>query len=97
MPEPTLFDQQEAQLARVTSRIEKAVLEFMRNCRNGVDGRFSMEDLLYHVQTFRGVEVAPDSPGRILRSLRRRGLVRYRCVNRAKSLYEIEEVRDGSR
>jgi hypothetical protein len=39
------------------------------------------------------VQVAPDSPGRILRQLRRAGRVDYRIVNRAQSLYEITAVR----
>jgi hypothetical protein len=35
------------------------------------------------------VKSAPDSPGRMLRDMRRRGELNYECVSRAKSLYRF--------
>jgi hypothetical protein len=82
------FDQP-AQLERVSDRIEALVHHFC-SLRFSGSKRFHMEDLAKYVAGF--VVVAPDSPGRILRQLRRQRRVSYRVVNRAASLYEIEGV-----
>ncbi len=73
-------------LARVSSRIGGAVLAFCRQHR-----QFHAGDLHAHVAIY---GVAPASADRILRDLRQRGVVRYRCVSRRESLYEVLGVED---
>ena len=74
-------DQQER--ARVRSRIGSLIMEF---CRENYI--FHMKDLTLYVQA--RVEVAPDSPGRILRDLKRRGFLHYKVICREKSLYQVK-------
>jgi hypothetical protein len=78
---------QESELFRVRSTIAPAVVEF---CRAHVGDQFRMEELQRFVQLFH--PSAPDSPSRILRDLRRRGIVAYRVVSRPGSLYFVEGV-----
>lgn len=74
---------QEAQLDRVCSRIAAAIVGF------AVAGRqFRADELRQHVKAECG-ELAPGSADRVLRDLRKRGLVNYRCINRKDSLYEV--------
>jgi len=80
---PVSSDQQER--ARVRSRIEVLVLEF---CRQQGGGMFFMNELNWYV--WRRVRTAPDSPGRVLRELRREGRVHIKLVSRSRSLYQVE-------
>lgn len=64
---------QDANLERVAERVATTVLEFCALRR-----QFHMVELSDFVRS--RVEVAPDSPGRILRELRRAGKVRYRVA-----------------
>jgi hypothetical protein len=84
MHQPTLFDEQAVQLARVRSRIAALVLAFCTPGRT-----FRMEELTRHVLAGEP-GTAPDSPSRILRALKLEGLVRYRVLNRRGSLYRVE-------
>jgi len=85
----TLFDDDHdddpAERQRVNDRIGGAILDF---CRDHAGQQFHGKDLLAHVLAQVG-EVAPDSPGRILRDLRRRRKISYRVVRRRDSLYEL--------
>jgi hypothetical protein len=81
------------ELDRVGDRIAGLVYEFCRSrfAASRVELRqFHMEDLTTFVAA--DVQVAPDSPGRILRMLRKTGRVGYRVVNRRESLYELTAV-----
>lgn len=69
--------------ARVSSRIGGAVVEFCRANR-----MFHAGELHRHVELATGVS-APASADRILRDLRKRGVVNYRVVSRGESLYEV--------
>jgi len=83
---------QKEQIERVSKRIAEAIVAFCRRrCSIGSD-RFHMADLLAHVRREVG-EVAPDSPGRILRQLRQRGEINYAVIDRAASEYQIRSVR----
>lgn len=76
---------------RVANKIADAILRF---CHLSVDlGNpvFHMDELRKAIEGTCGA-VAPDSPGRVLRSLRQRGLVDYYVSNRAKSEYTIRAV-----
>lgn len=80
-------------LDRVSDRIAGLVYKFCRSrfAAPRVELRqFHMEDLTTYVSA--DVQVAPDSPGRILRMLRKTGRVGYRVVNRRESLYELTAV-----
>ena len=76
---------QSANIGRVNKKIAAAVTEFCQSV--GVGGKFHMVDL----QDFVAVRfsIAPDSPGRILRDLRKRKLLNYRVVSRKQSEYQV--------
>ena len=87
----------DADLERVTSRIAKAIMEFIEVAQRrkfstitNDDGHFYADDLREHV-TARVGTIAPGSADRILRLLRKRGIVNYRVVSRSQSLYEVIE------
>jgi hypothetical protein len=71
-------------LERVQERLVAAVLEF---CRPG--RQFHMAELNDYCGERVG-NLAPDSPGRILRLLRQAGKVKYRVIDRRNSEYLIE-------
>jgi hypothetical protein len=78
-------DTLDTELKRVSLRIAEAVLDFARQ-RAG--SAFYMEQLNRHVADAVGT-VAPDSPGRILRDLRKKQRLDYQVVSRSDSLYEF--------
>jgi transposase-like protein len=80
------FDEQQENLERVSSRIGKSIIEFCRS-----HGRFHADDLRKWVIRETGT-AAPASADRILRDLRRRGVIGYRVVSRRESLYEVTFV-----
>ena len=80
-------DNHAASLDRVSDRIAKHVLAF---CRAHVGLEFHMDWLTQYVRECGWA--APDSAGRILRSLRQRGLVEYSLLSRRDSLYRVERV-----
>ncbi len=79
----------ERELARVESEIRDIVLGF---CRQRLFDTFRMDELTEYVRL--RTSVAPDSPGRILRQLRRDNTVDYILVSRRESLYSITAVHD---
>ena len=78
--------EQQAQLGRVSDRIASVVLDFYQG-RVSDNPEFHMEELLGYVSDH--VDVAPDSPGRILRNLRAEKKLNYAVVNRKQSLYKL--------
>lgn len=82
---------QSANLTRVSANISDIVWRFcLRRWR--LHAPFNMTDLVAHVTAMMPF-IAPDSPSRILRELRRQGRVDYVVVNRAASLYRVVAVR----
>lgn len=77
--------EQPEQLRRVSGKIASMVLEYVREHQI-----FRGPDLHEHVAA--QYSVAPGSADRVLRSLRRDGLVDYRVVNRSASLYQVFKV-----
>lgn len=79
-------------LERVVVKIGPVVLAFCRQIL--IDGRprFSMRELTAYVRRCVG-EIAPDSPGRTLRELRKSGALNYELVSRKASLYQLSAVR----
>lgn len=77
--------EQQEHLDRVGARIEAHINTFCGTI--GVHGQFHMEDLLKYVLAKE--PVAPDSPGRVLRNMRQRGLLDYEVINRRDSLYKL--------
>ena len=74
--------------ARVFSRIAPLVLAFQDERPLGT---FHAEDLRDYV-IGRDPEIAPDSPGLILRELRLLGRLNYVVINRRQSLYQFRPV-----
>jgi hypothetical protein len=83
---------QTANLRRVSDNIASYVLEFLRFELMFGTGEFYASDLRGFVQRSVGM-IAPESPGRILRELRKQGRVDYEVVSRAGSLYRVTGVR----
>lgn len=79
---PTVQSEQADNLSRVTGRIAKVVADFMAAHEGQT---FYVSDLHAYVQA--RAPGAPGSPDRILRDLRRRGVIRYELVSRSESLY----------
>lgn len=77
--------EQARQIGRVKSRIADLVEAFVNEV--GAGHPFRMAALLAWIAE--RAQVAPDSPGRILRLLKREGRINYRIVNRSQSLYEV--------
>lgn len=78
-------NEQQRQLGRVTARIAPAVLAFCRT-RWHRNKRFHMTELQRHVAD-NVTGTSPDSPSRILRHLRRQGVIDYEVENRRDSRY----------
>jgi hypothetical protein len=84
------YREQAQHLDRVASKIESAILFFCRARIQMGANDFTMNDLVKYVLQ-RVPNTAPDSPSRILRSLKNRGLVSYEVKSRKDSLYRLEE------
>jgi hypothetical protein len=75
---------QQKEIDRVRSKIASAIIAFC-NCNH----MFHADDLRRFVGLVIDSKSAPASADRILRDLRKKGLVNYRVVNRHQSLYEV--------
>jgi hypothetical protein len=89
--QPTLFDEQAANLSRVRAQIAPAIVEFCRQLWESGTRQFHMEDLRRFVVDRQG-HLAPASCDRILRQLRREQRILYEVVNRRQSLYRLIQV-----
>lgn len=78
-------------MERVSSRIEKAIKSFCKS-RVQTNNLFFMEQLRRYVAVYLDATVAPASPDRVLRNMRKRGIVKYEVVCRPKSLYKVIAV-----
>lgn len=80
------MSEQHENIERVSARIGRWVLDWC------VVGKvFHMEDLVRYVEVRLDEPVAPDSPGRIMRDLRQKGVLNYEVLSRSQSLYKIIE------
>jgi len=82
------MSEQQANLDRVSYRINLAVMAF---CRSIGVKEFYADELRRYVRRMVG-EVAPGSPDRILRNLRQTGQIDYVVVSRSESLYRMLRV-----
>lgn len=78
-------------LERVSARIGRYVEAFFDE-RLKLGGAFHAKDLVDYVQE-KIVGIAPDSPGRIMRQLKREGRIDYEVESRADSRYRALPVR----
>jgi hypothetical protein len=78
-------DSDDPNIQRVAERVSAAVLEF---CHPG--RQFHMAELNDYCGERVG-NLAPDSPGRILRLLRQDGKIKYHVADRRRSKYIVEE------
>ena len=81
-------EEQARQLARVSGKLEPAMLDVLR--RWGAGHYFTAAELASAVSET--VPLAQDSASRILRLLRQKGLVSYRCASRSAGRYALESV-----
>lgn len=75
---------QQKEIDRVSSNLASAIIMFC-SCNH----MFHADDLRRYVGLVIASNSAPASADRILRDLRKKGLVNYRVVNRQRSLYEV--------
>lgn len=89
--DPAAAQTGERELARVDEAVRSWVLSF---CRLHLFDTFHMGDLtaFVHVRT----RCAPDSPGRILRQLRKQCRVSYELRSRRDSLYVITAIEEDT-
>lgn len=87
----TLFDEQQQQLARVTGAIGREILKYLRRRVASGFTEFHADDLRGAVSC--AMPTAPGSADRVLRDLRRHGIVSYEVVDRRASLYRIQWVK----
>lgn len=87
---PSLFDEQQAQITRVTGALASAILRFCRARLTTGRSEFYANELREYVQGSQ--DSAPASADRVLRALRRQGVIEYTVVSRADSLYKIVRV-----
>lgn len=80
--------EQRKQLARVTCAIGRAVLDF---ARSRVGQEFHANDLRAYVDMASG-PTAPGSADRVMRDMRRRGVLDYTLISRGQSLYRIDRA-----
>ncbi len=78
----------DSDLTRVRGTIGKTIVAF---CILHFERTFHVSELREFVEARVGA-IAPDSPGRILRDLRRDGVIDYEVVSRSESLYRIKAV-----
>jgi hypothetical protein len=84
--------EQSKQIVRVEGRIAELVTAFLV-ARVGQE--FRLVDLTEYVS--RHVQVAPDSPRRVMSALAKSGQVDVRCISRSSSLWAVASVAGGSR
>lgn len=84
---------QKKNLERVRGKIHQAILEYFSF--RYVGQTFTMSHLT-RVVSAQVPDIAPDSPGRIMRLLRAEGLINYKVVSRKDSRYEVLEPEEQS-
>lgn len=80
--------EQQTQLNRVETNIGKTIKAFFTGRLSGPMRQFRGDELRQFVNDNTNKTVAPASADRVMRSLRRQGVINYRLVSRSQSLYE---------
>ena len=83
------MSEQDENLNRVSCRIAPAIMEFHEAKKTENRPLFFAGDLREFVIHKVGSDLAPASPDRVLRDLRKRGLLDYRVISRSESKYEF--------
>jgi hypothetical protein len=81
--------EQQENIARVHHKIAPTICAYFKQL--GLGGEFHVDQLRRYVGRHYP-DTAPDSPGRIMRSLRGRKAIDYVVVNRRASLYRVTGV-----
>jgi len=82
------MSEQQMQLFRVSDRISGLVIEFFQSVAIG--GTFHAEELRAFVDAH--CKSAPGSADRVMRSLRKKGVINYTVINRTYSLYRRDLI-----
>ena len=83
------MSEQDDNLERVSERIASAIWSFFAEHVQAGQLEFHAEDMRQWVRRVVGM-VAPGSPDRVMRDLRKKRLLNYTVIDRANSLYRIE-------
>ena len=79
------FDSQDVELERVSLNIGDLVLGFVNRLPDGA--QFQGWELEEHITKHR--RITPGSATRILRDLRKQGMIDVSCIDRSTSTYEV--------
>lgn len=83
------MSEQDENLERVSHRIRPAIWQFYQSKKLKGQPRFFAAELRDFVVRMVGHALAPASPDRVLRDLRRKHVLDYRVVSRSQSIYEF--------
>ena len=83
------MSEQEENLNRVNARIGPTILQFYKQRKARGQPRFFAGDLREFVVSTKGHALAPASPDRVLRDLRKKHLLNYKVISRSQSKYEF--------
>ena len=83
------MSEQNENLNRVSRRIAPAIIQFHEAKKTGNSPLFLADDLREFVINKVGSYLAPASPDRVLRDLRKRGRLDYRVISRSESKCEF--------
>ena len=81
----------EEQLQRVALNLNETIVEFFTKRLAAQDQRFTANDLRHYVNA-KNFGTAPASADRIMRLLKKKGVIDYAVVNRGRSLYQAVPV-----
>jgi hypothetical protein len=84
------MSEQTDNLDRVSARIGLAIRGFYHYRRETGERLFFVEELRRYVIAEVGI-IAPASPDRVMRLLRKQGVIHYTVVSRRESLYRIDD------
>lgn len=71
------------------TNIGPLVVSFLKERKRNKAREFYIEELRNYVWDNKDTNFAPTSPDRILRDLRQKGVVKYKVIDRARSLYKV--------
>lgn len=83
---------QQREIFRVRKRLEPVIEQFFAD--KGPGAQFHMSELNKYVSSREAC--APESPGRIMRALSRKGRIAYELIDRARSLYCVLDPAQAS-
>ncbi len=80
--------QQDKQLQRVVPKLQDVIIQFLKRKLKTIKQEFHAGELCIYCLN-KVNDIAPDSVSRVMRELRKRGIIDYEVIDRKNSLYLI--------